>query len=128
MFISNEAKVTCGNRKLNVNDNYLFIIDLVEEVIDKADEIVSENAQKMNCEFEVIVAPNKLDIEQNLEDSANAIEEHSRNVHSADVDDDIEFVDSITGSNGNPTPVVSTQCFMYEDQSLENNIHREDFR
>lgn len=131
-ILSNDGKLTCkyGNSRENtsvLSDEHKFLIDIVEEIIDKVDEIINCSINEIReHEFEVIAYPNETFNNVDRRDCLDTIEE---NVTDATMsiemigDDEIQVINSGLDSDGlNDKFVKSNTVINKNDDNQESNI------
>ncbi|XP_050358870.1 metaxin-2-like isoform X3 [Nymphalis io] len=125
IMTSNEGKITCeynsnSNKKIALTDVNKFIIDIVDELIDKVDKI-SDNKLKYihRDDFEVIAYPNEnFNFERKVND-LDTIDETGTDVTVSDLEEEeIKVIDSVVDSD----VIVDTETLFDSDVVINSDI------
>ncbi|XP_046974774.1 metaxin-2-like isoform X2 [Vanessa cardui] len=123
IMTSNEGKITCeysANRNIALDESNRFVIDIVDELIDKVDEI-TENKYKdiEKNDFEVIAYPNEnFNVERKVNE-LDTIDETGTDVTVSDLEEEeIKVIDSVVDSD----VILDTETLVDSDmrRSSEN--------
>ncbi|XP_064075558.1 uncharacterized protein LOC113391880 isoform X2 [Vanessa tameamea] len=125
IMTSNEGKLTCEystKRNVVLNEANKFVIDIVDELIDKVDEITENKYKEIEKnDFEVIAYPNEnFDIERKVNE-LDTIDETGTDVTVSDLEEEeIKVIDSVVDSD----VILDTETLVDSEVVIDSDMRR----